>query len=339
VNWSVTGQQAEVDANGSPVLDGNGNPIIQGLFRKVSRFDPHLALVFRPDRNDSLRAAWGTSETFPFVGDVSGTAAYQPYAQSAPLYTLGIFTEKSPNLQPEYSSAFSLGADHRFCSGAVLSGDLQYTIVHNVFQQLTLAENTTFQGNTGVLGIFTPINVARLNSQVATIKYTYAPIVGLGYSLSAGADRSILSGIPAAAYNGSPGFPVNNVQMCGNGLFTPGLATCIPYLKAYGHIDYTWRNGDYAGLGVDYEGKNNSYYQPPFAQVDLVLHHPINKMLEFQLSVQNLLNTNAFSDLPAPNAGVPIVAETSAGLTTYQSTLLTAPPRTFRLALRLHMGR
>ncbi len=339
VNWSVTGQQAEVDANGNPVLDANGNPIIRGLFRKVSRFDPHLALVFRPDRNDSFRAAWGTSETFPFVGDVSGTAAYQPYAQSAPLYTLGIFTEKSPNLQPEYSSAFSVGADHRFRSGAVLSADLQYTIVHDVFQQLTLAENTTFQGNTGVLGIFTPINVARLNSQVATVKYTYAPIFGLGYSLSVGADRSILSGIPAAAYNGSAGFPVNNVQMCGNGLFTPGLATCIPYLKAYGHIDYTWRNGDYAGLGIDYEGKNNAYYQPPFAQVDLVLHHPINKMLELQVSVQNLLNTNAFSDLPAPNAGVPIVAETSSGLTTYSSTLLTAPPRTFRLQLRAHMGR
>jgi hypothetical protein len=337
--WSVTGQQAEVDASGNPVLDGSGNPIIQGLFRKVSRFDPHLALVLRPDRNDSYRAAWGTSETFPFVGDVSGTAAYQPYAQSAPLYTLGIFTEKAPNLQPEFSSAFSLGADHRFPSGAVLSADLQYTTVHNVFQQLTLAENTTFQGQTGVLGIFTPINVARLDSQVATVKYTYAPPRGLGYALAVGADRSILSGIPAAAYNGSPGFPVNNVQMCGNGLFTPGLATCIPYLKAYGHIDYTWKSGTYAGLGIDYEGKNNSYYQPPFAQLDLVLRHPINNTFEVQLSVQNLLNTNAFSDLPAPNAGVPIVAETSSGQTSYASTLLPLPPRTLRLQLRAHMGR
>jgi hypothetical protein len=339
VNWSVTGEQAEVDAKGNPVLDAGGNPIIEGLFRKVSRFDPHLALVLRPDRNDSYRAAWGTSETFPFVGDVSGTAAYQPYAQSAPLYTLGIFTEKSPNLQPEYSSAFSLGADHRFQSGAVLSADLQYTIVHNVFQQLTLAENTNFQGNTGVLGIFTPINVALLNSQVATLKYTYAPAFGLGYALSVGLDRSILSGIPADAYNGSPGFPVNNVQTCGTGLATPGLATCIPYLKAYGHIDYSWKNGNYAALGIDYEGKNNSYYQSPLAQVDLVARHPFNRMLEVQVSVQNLLNTNAFSDLAAPNAGLPIVAETSSGLTTYSSTLLPLQPRTVRLQLRAHMGR
>jgi outer membrane receptor protein involved in Fe transport len=127
--------------------------------------------------------------------------------------------------------------------------------------------------------------------------------------------------------------------MCGNGLFTPGLATCIPYLKAYGHIDYTWKSGTYAGLGIDYEGKNNSYYQPPFAQLDVVLRHPINNMLEVQLSVQNLLNTNAFSDLPAPNAGVPIVAETSSGQTSYASTLLPLPPRTLRLQLRAHMGR
>ena len=337
--WSIIGEQAEVDAAGNPVLNAAGNPVIEGLFRKVSRFDPHLALVLRPDRNDSYRAAWGTSETFPFIGDVSGTAAYQPYAQSAPLYTLGIFTEKAPNLQPEYSSAFSLGADHRFKNNAVLSADLQYTIVHDVFQQLTLAENTTFQGNTGILGIFTPINVARLNAEVATLSYKYAPPHGIGYSLSVGADRSILSGIPVTAYNPSPGFPVNNVQMCGNGLFTPGLATCIPYLKAYGHLDYTWKSGAYAGLGIDYEGKNNSYYQPPFAQLDLTIRRPFNNWLELQLSVQNLLNTNSFTDLPAPNAGVPIVAETSSGLTTYDSTLLPVPPRTLRLQLRAHVGR
>ena len=32
----------------------------------------------------------------------------------------------------------------------------------------------------GVLGIFTPINVAQLNVQVATLKYAYAPAQGLG---------------------------------------------------------------------------------------------------------------------------------------------------------------
>ena len=336
--WTVSGEQAKTDAAGNPVLDAGGNPIIVGLFRSVSRTDPHVALVYRGTRDDAYRLSWGTSETFPFVGDVSGTAAFQPFAQSAPLYTLGIFTEKAPNLQPEFSQAWDLGFDHRFRNGGVLSADLQDTTVHNVFQQLTLAENTTFQGQTGVLGIFTPINVATLRSQVAIVKYAYEPARGLGYGFSAAADRSILHGIPAAAYNANPGFPVNNVQLCGNGLFTPGLATCIPYLKGYGHVDYTWRRGGYAALGIEYEGKNNAYYQPPFAQLDLTVRHPLAKTLDLQVSVQNLLNTNNFSDLPAPGLGVPVVAETSSGLATYSSELIPTLPRTVRAQLRWHLG-
>jgi hypothetical protein len=336
--WTVSGEQAKTDASGNPVLDVNGNPVIAGLFRSVSRTDPHLALVFRGSRDDAYRISWGTSETFPFVGDVSGTAAFQPFAQSAPLYTLGIFTEKAPNLQPEFSQAWDIGLDHRFRRGGVLSVDLQDTTVHNVFQQLTLAENTTFQGQTGVLGIFTPINVATLRSQVAIVKYAYEPSHGLGYGFSAAADRSILHGIPAGAYNANPGFPVNNVQLCGNGLFTPGLATCIPYLKGYGHVDYTWQHGGYASLGIDYEGKNNAFYQPPFAQLDLTVRHPLARTLDLQVSVQNLLNSNNFSDLPAPGLGVPVVAETSNGLATYSSELIPTLPRTVRAQLRWHLG-
>ena len=338
-SWTISGQKPLLDSMGNPVFDSDGNPVIVGLQRTVSRFDPHLALIFRPDPNDSYRAAWGTSETFPFIGDVSGTAGYQPFAQSAPLYTLGIFEEKNPNLLPEYSSAFDLGADHRFRNGSVVSGDLQYTIVHDVFQQLTLAENTTFQGQQGVLGIFLPINVARLEAEVFTLKYGLAPRVGLGYDFSVAADRSIFSGIPQQAYNSNPGFPVNGVQVCGNALFTPGLATCIPYLKGSADVSYRTARGDYGSLGLEYMGKNNPYYQPPFAVLDLTLRHPFTKYLAAQFSVNNLLNTNAFSALPAPNAGEPIVAETSSGQTTYASTLLPYIPRTWRFELRAHTGR
>ncbi len=338
--WTIAGEQAAVNPDGTPVVDGDGNQVIEGLHRSNSHFDPHLAVVFHPERNDSYRASFGTSITFPFVGDLSGSPAYQPYAQSAPLYTLGVFTEKTPQLLPETSTAFGLGGDHRFRNGSVLSADLTYTTVRNVFQQLTLAENTTLNGQTGVLGIFTPINVAQLHAEVAQIKYAYAPAIGLGYGISVGADRSILNGIPAADYNYSPGFPVDGVQLCGNGLFTPGLATCVPYLKSYGHIDYNFHGGAYVSLGVDYEGKNNSYYQPPFAQVDLTLRKPVTRNVEVQVSVQNLLNTNAFNNLPAPNLGTPVVAEENTGLVSYNSAdLLPLPPRTARIQLRYHMGR
>ena len=145
----------------------------------------------------SVRAAAGTSETFPFIGDVSGPAAIQPPAF---LYTAGLVTQKNPDLQPEYSIAYSLGADHRFSNRSVLSLDLQDTIVHNVFQQLTTTETTA----AGVLGIFKPINVARLQAKLATLKYVYAPRRGFGFNIAATADSSILTGIPATAYNSSP---------------------------------------------------------------------------------------------------------------------------------------
>jgi hypothetical protein len=336
--WSLNGSQGVVDI-------ASGAESLVNLQRDDTRFDPHLALVFRPTNDNSYRFAWGTSHTFPFAGDVSGYPAYQPFAQSAPAYTLGIYTEKNPQLQPEFSSEFTLGADHRFGNGAVLSGDLQYSVVHDVFQQLTLSESVDeFQGSPvtapeNVLGIFLPINVAELTAKIATIKYGYQPRVGLGYRLSVAADSSMFSGIPSTAYNGNPSFPVNNVQVCGNALFTPGLATCIPYLKSYDSISYAFVDGSYASLGVDYEGKNNPYYQPPFAELFLTLRHPLSHDVELQVSVENVLNTNAYQYLPAPNIGEPTVAATSSGLTTYLPDLLPLPPRTVRLQLRIHTGR
>ena len=99
------------------------------------------------------------------------------------------------------------------------------------------------------------------------------------------------------------------------------------------------KNGMFTSLGMDYEGKNNAYYQPPFEIFDFTARYPIAKTFELQASVQNLFNTNNYSNLPEPNVGVPVVAETSTGLTPYASDLLPAPPRTFRLQGELHVGR
>jgi outer membrane receptor protein involved in Fe transport len=338
--WSVAGVQPLYVNGVLQVVDGS--PVLTGLGRHISRFDPHVAVVFRPQTDTSIRAAWGTSATFPFVGQVSGNASYAPYATSSPLYTDGSLTAKNPSLDPEVSLAYDLGLDHRFGNGSVFSGDLQDTIIHNVFQDLEVGEivpqtSTCFQAPC-ILGVSTPINVARLHTEMATIKYRYEPRVGFGFNISAAATRSIVSGIPDSAYNGSPAFPVNNVQICGNGL-TVAISTCVAYLKGYGQLTYVARGGTFVGLGVDYEGKNNSYFQPPFAQVDLTVRKPITKTLEFLASVENLLNTNNFNNLAEPNAGSPEVAETATGQTTYSSTLIPTPPRTVRVQMRLHVGR
>lgn len=314
-----------------------------GFQRSITRFDPHLALTFRPHSDLSYRASWGTSSTFPYVGQLSGLAAYAQPATTLGIYSLGgTLTEKNPNLDPEQSIAYGLGVDKRFHDGSILSLDLQDSVIHNVFEPLT--QSVPLNG--GLEGIFLPINAARLRTEIATLEYRHTPLVGLGYSLAAAGERSIVQGLPASLYTaGSPSFPVNNVQICGNGVAAPGIPTCIPYLKGYGQVSYTWRDGTYTALGVDYEGKNNAYFQPPLALVDFTLRRPIRKNLEFQVGVQNLLNTNNYGTYLATSAaGVPLVAgsvdnngnEIQMG---FIPDRISAPPRIIRGQLRLHTGR
>ena len=343
-HWTVAGVQPLLDNAGAPVLDGFGDPELTGLGIGLSRFDPHVAFTFRPDSATSMRLAWGTSATFPFAGQVSGLASFQPYAQSAPLYTAGVLIEKNPNLQPEVSSSYAIGIDHRFKSNSIVSLDLQNTIIHNVFQSVTSAEPVDASNCPGLpppclQGISAPINVARMHNMLATLKYRFAPPVGFGYNIAAAAESAIVSGIPSFAYGSSLGFPANDVQICGSGQVTPGIPTCIPYLKGYGQFTYTWRKGGFAALGVDYEGKNNAYFQPPMALVDLTLRHPITKNIDIQATLENALNTNAYNALPAPGQGTPLTADTSAGQSVYIPVLVPAIPRTVRVQARFHFGR
>ena len=317
-----------------------------GFDRAVSRFDPHIALVYHPVSSVSYRAAWGTSATFPFVGQVSGLATFQTPAQSLgpPFAQGGTLTEKNSDLAPEVSTAYDVGVDKRFGNASLLSFDIGDTTIHNVFETLT---TSTINPQTGGLeGIFSPVNVARLRTTQATLKYGYAPFSGFGFNIAAAAERSILDGLPDNAFSaGTASVPVNSVQLCGNGVAAPGIATCIPYLKGYGQFTYTARDRSFASIGVDYEGKNNAYFQPPFAMVDATYRRAVSRNAELQISAQNALNTNNYgSYLAMPGLGTPLVAGTltakgALAQTSFVPTLVSAPPRQIRVQLRLHMGR
>ena len=334
-NWNVIGYE--------PISLTNSN--LTGFSRTITRFDPHIAFADRLDANTSLRAAYGTSTTFPYIGQVSGLATYQQPAQSlGPPYDLGgTLTEKNANLEPEVAISYDAGADHRFGNGSVLSGDFTYTVIHDVFETLTTSTINPLTG--GLEGIFSPINVAQLQSKVLTLKYAYAPNRGIGYNIAGALASSIANGLPAAAYTaGEAGFPVNGVQICGNGVAAPGIPTCIPYLKGYAQVTYLNRNGLFTALGVDYEGKNNSYFQPPFALFDAELRKSLTHNADLQVSFENLLNTNNYGTyLSTPNAGTPLVAGTTnaAGQleqTTFVPTRISAPPRTIHMQVQIHTG-
>jgi hypothetical protein len=345
-NWAVNGLQLANPANTTSTA-------LAPLNRTVTSFDPHVALVFRPSNNSSIRVAWGTSTTFPFVGQVSGLATYETPAQSLgpPFAGGGTLTEKNPNLNPEHSIAYTLGGDVRLKNSQTVSLDLNQTVIHGVFEQLTSelilnTPNTINPGTPTIEGIFFPANVALLNNKSIILKYAYAPRYGFGFNLQAGANSSILSGLlPTNFTPGAASVPANNVQICGNGVAAPGIATCIPYLQGYAQGTLTTPGGTFVGLGGLFLGKNNSYFQPPFWQVDFVARQAVSPNVEVQVSVQNLLNMNNYGAyLPIPGAGTPIVANTtnaafsSISQTSFTPSLVTAPPRTVRLQVRLHVG-
>jgi hypothetical protein len=330
--WHVVGFQL---ANPSDTT----STVLGGLDRSISRFDPHFAFTFRPTANVSYRASIGSSATFPYVGQVSGLATYQQPAVSLgpPFEGGGTLTEKNPNLDPEVSIGEGLGADKRFANGSVLSADVQQSVIHNVFE--TVVTSLAVPG--GVEGIFYPVNAARLLTSSAVLRYNYAPRVGFGFFASVAATRSILNGVPLPVSGEQ--VPANGVQICGNGVNAPGIATCIPYLKGYGAFSYAAKDGSYLSLGAEYEGKNNAYFQPPFALVDFTFRKPVARSVELTVSVENLLNTNGFSNasyLATPNLGTPIVADTPTGSqTAFTPVGVSVIPRTVRVQLRVHTGR
>jgi hypothetical protein len=373
--WSVYGGQP-LESNADIVNQfvaalNSGNfqpaqPATVNLNRSVVHGDPHLAFVYRANQDVSIRAAAGSSTTFPFVDQVSGAAQYETPACTLgpPFADGGTLILKNSQLNPETSIGYGLGADVRTKHAGTFSVDLQQTIVHNVFETLTqsVALGPTVPDTCGIglpalLGVFEPVNVARLNAQSVIFKYAYQPVKGFGFNIAATAESSILSGLGPQFFTPTlPGatpvysVPANNVQICGNGTTAPGIATCIPYLQGYGQITWAQPDGSFVGLGVNYQGKNNAYFQPPFALVDMVAIRPVSKFADVQLSVQNLLNTNNYGAyLPIPYGsnqeypGVPLVGNTANATQTaisqgsFYPTVVPATARYVRLMVRVHV--
>ncbi len=373
--WTVFGG-SPVESNAAIVNDfvnalNSGNftpaqPATVNLSRSVSHGDPHFALVDRPNPNLAIRASVGSSTTFPFVDQVSGAAQYETPACTLgpPFADGGTLILKNSQLNPETSIGYGLGADIRTKHAGIFSVDLAQTIVHNVFETLTqsVALSNSVPDNCGIgtpalLGVFEPVNVAKLNAQSVILKYNYQPVKGFGFNVSATAESSILSGLGPQFFTPTlPGatpvysVPANNVQICGNGTTAPGIATCIPYLQGYGQFTWAQPDGTFVGLGVNYQGKNNAYFQPPFALVDFVATRPVGKIVSMQLSVQNLLNTNNYGAyLPIaygttqPYPGVPLVGNTANATQTaisqgsFYPTVVPATARYVRLIFSVHV--
>ncbi len=318
-NWQLDGWQSVVSAPGSSTV----NTVKLG--RSVNHLDPHVALTFSPSGGLSYRASFGSSVNFPYAGNVSGSAYIQQPTATAPLGTT--LVQKNPFLSPEVAHSWGLGVDKRLHDGSVLSFDYLNMNITNVFETLTQEVDNPNYVYTNM-----PINAANLSAQVATLKYSFLPNFGLGYYVTGSLQRSIVNGIPLAALSPNGSVPANGVQQCGT-----ASAVCIPYLKAYGQLNYTFRDRTYFALGADFEGKNNSYNQGPLVLFNATYRHPMNKVLNLQVSADNLFNSNAYNNLVLPNVGIPLTGQNNKGqYVSYPTSIIPALPRTIRLQLEWH---
>jgi len=328
-NWQLRGQQS------GPIVAGK--PTLVPSSRSVSRFDPHLAFVLQPRGNLSYRLAVGSSATYPFASQVSGIPFITPGSATAPYGTLD---NKNPLLDPETATSLDLGMDRRFHNDAILSFDLLGTNVRNVFETIvtpTAGPIDPVKGTPEYSAVLQPANVASLAARMLTATYRRTPALGLGYSLSGTLSSSIVNGVPASFYTSPTAYvqPANGQQQCSNG----GSEVCLPYLKGFLHVQYVAPDRTYYALDGDFEGKNNTYNQPPFTIFSATVRRPVTRTLDVQLSVQNLFDTNVFFGLPEYNLGVPQIGESSAGLGSIPTPLIPAAARTFRLQFRWHIGR
>lgn len=317
-NWKLNGWQA---FEATPT----SKPLNVPLGRTVNHFDPHVALTFSPAGGLSYRASFGSSVNFPYAGNISGVPFLLQPSATAPNGTT--LVQKNPFLQPEVAHAWGLGVDKRFHDGSVVSFDYLNTNVNDVFETLTSEVDQPTYVYTNL-----PINAANLRSQIAMLKYSYLPNFGFGYYVSAAAQRSIVNGIPLAAFPATFSVPANGVQQCGT-----GSSICIPYLKGYGQLQYTFRDRTFVSFGADYEGKNNSYNQGPIAIFNTTFRRPVNKFFDVQISADNVFNSDAYNNLVVPNLGVPLVGENNKGqYGSYTTPIIPAQPRTIRLQLNIH---
>jgi Carboxypeptidase regulatory-like domain/TonB-dependent Receptor Plug Domain len=312
---------------------------LSGVQNSASHFDPRIGLIFRPDRDWVIRFTTGSAIQIPYASLISGFATY---AQGSTSTTI---TTPNATLLPEEIVTQDLGSDLRLPDGTVLSGDIYNTVVHNPWinphvqicnsqASCAVALPGLEQTSAGYTSI--TVNGAQQYAQGINFSITNEPKVGFGYKVNSAVERLYyLDTNPA--YLATPQVFFNGDQFQSTGSTT----TSVPYLKAYGEIQYAGKDQSLFRIGTDFEGKNNEYNAPPFFIWDAGLQ--VNTGFYNVLlgaAVENLFNTNqALLGRGIEYAGTePITATAVPGgyaysVGTYNTSLVAPPPFTVRFTL------
>ena len=247
-------------------------------------------------------------------------------------------------MRPETAFGYDVGADHRFVSGIVVSGDLYRTNLFGQFLKETALDGTytvpagqAGAGNTYPLFLATTANLGNSLYEGAELSVQKAVPQGFGFNVQGALTRAFAYNINPAIYNTAKGpntanlAVIPNINFQPNGIGYTGVGGIRePYSQGYGEINYRTRGGALFSIGAQYYGNNNPFNEPAFGVMNATARVPIiNRNTTLQFSVYNL--TGAYNhDYGYPFSGIPV--ELVNGKFGY-SNALPIGPATFRVNL------
>lgn len=273
---------------------------------------PRLGVTWRPSADTAWRFSLGSSIAPPQLGLLSsqGTTPL-PNINGAPTYY--VQNQNNGGIGPETAWGIDLGVDHRFERSASFSVDLYRENLRNEFLNTTTLAGT-YKGLPLYATKTANLGYARYEGIEASVQN--APVQGWGFLVQGDLQRAYAYNLPQYFYCSVPGPActqdtnlgiISGANFAAGGLgFNTLNGTAVPYAMGYAEINHRTAYGTYALLGTTYYGNNNTFSRPPFLVFNGSFGEPINKTMDVQLSIDNILDTygnswtNYFGGIPTP---------------------------------------
>lgn len=305
---------------------------------------PRLALVWRASPDIAIRAAAGGGYALQSI-------LYQLGSNGTPMCSGGQCTLslENINLRPEKSFGVDVGTDVRFDSFTALSIDLYQTNLFGMFFESGSIEGT-YHGFPLLVTEYRNLPEARMEGVNLSVQHNVPH--GIFWHGAFGLTRGFVVSVPPGFYNnggicrpfaGWSGGATLGDTYCTNTEITPGAnftgagysgIAAIPYANGYGAVGYRWTPKTYVQLEADYFGKNNSYYEPPFAALNGYIGYGVTPHITLLANFQNItcvycLSYEQFLNYPS------VIAAASPGQLPYGLNDLPYGPRTVILTANI----
>jgi hypothetical protein len=281
-NWKLeylTEDPAIIAAN--PNTDILDLPLsLVGETRTVSHFDPHFGLNYRPTPSLALRFSAGSGITVPYASQVSGIPSVTN--PSGTFNQEAVLEDVNPNLNPEVTVAYDLGADLAPRGGPLVKADLFDNTIHNAFVLETYPVTANPKAPRPYQLEQQWLNGPIERSYGLELELRSPPHLGLGYDVTGTLQRAYYDQLPRSFYASGQSDAINGQQISAGD-------DVIPYVQAHGELRYSTASLTTA-FGADYTGANNWTYGPAFTTFFWDLHKDVGKSTWVQISAYNLFN-------------------------------------------------